>query len=445
MNERMTRRTCLKTSAAALGSWMVLPSLSARTYAANEKVDLGFIGVGGRGGANLKALAELEDTNVVAVSDVDHGRLKNAAERFGGKPYVDFRELLDQENGLDGFVVSTPDHQHAVASVMGMKQGLHCYCEKPLTHDIYESRVMAELAAEKNLVTHMGTGAQSHQSSVDTLAALRAGVIGDVKEVHVWTNRPIWPQGFEKPEGSDPVPETLDWDLWLGTAPERPYVAKWPEGHPARKERGGVVYHPFVWRGWWDFGTGALGDIAPHSMNIAFWALQLGAPESAEVLETSGMMPEMFPDWTILRLNFAASHGKPPLSIYWYDGNKTPPAELLEGAPGGGNPLFVGTKGKMRTGGAPYPVSDFPDYTPPETDIQPRDEIHAEWVQCIKQGKKTGCPFEYAGPMTEAYLLGNIALKVGRKVEWDAENMKVTNCPEANQYVRREYRGNWSL
>ena len=432
----------LKSTVAGAGL-MVLPSGLASGYSANEKLSLAIIGAGGRGGANTK---EMATENIVALCDVDRKTLAAASSRFPeASTYTDFRELLSTEKKLDAVVVSTPDHCHAPASVMAMKQGLHCYCEKPLTHNVFESRVMAELAAKKNLITHMGTTAQSSESSIRTAEIVRSGAIGDVVEAHCWTDRPIWPQGFERLPGSDPVPDHLDWDLFIGPAPMRPFKALWPDSHPSRKKwpNRRNVYHPFVWRGWWDFGTGAVGDIAPHSMNVVFWALELGAPERVEVVDTSGMTPDMFPAWSIIRYDFPARAGRPPMKLFWYDGNKMPPAELLAGSSGG--QLFVGTKGKIRVGGKPFLEKDFPDYEPPEPSLPRRDEIHAEWIKCVKTGRPTGCPFEYAGPMTEAYLLGNIALKVGQSIEWDAAAMRVPNCAEANQYVRREYRKGYEL
>ncbi len=445
MTHRITRRSYLKSTAAAATAFTILPAGLARGYAANEKLNLGIIGAGGRGGANLQAVA---GENIAALCDVDRGPLNAAARRFpDAKTYTDFRELLSEAKGLDAVVVSTPDHCHAPASVMAMKQGLHCYCEKPLTHSVHEARVMAQVATEKNLITHMGTGAQSSEASIRTVEAIRAGHIGDVVEAHCWTDRPIgwWAQGMERPAGEDPVPDHIDWDLFIGPAPMRPFKAAWPEDHPARKKwRHPQVYHPFVWRGWWDFGTGAIGDIAPHVMNVVFWALELGPPSGVEVVDTSGMMPEMFPEWSIVRYDFPAREGRPPFKLFWYDGKKTPPAELLAGS-SGGNPLFVGTKGSIRVGGTPYPAKEFSDYEWPEPTLPRRGEIHAEWIKGIKNGTQTGCPFSYAGPMTEAYLLGNIALRVGQRIEWDATASRVTNCEEANPYLHREYRDGWSL
>lgn len=444
MTHRITRRDLLKSTAAA-GALVILPSGLARTYAANEKLDIGVIGAGGRGGANLDGVS---GENIVALCDVDRNRLNGAARKHpNATKYVDFRELLEKEKSLDAVVVSTPDHCHAVASLTAMERGAHCYTEKPLTHNIREARLMAEVTKKRNLITHMGTTGQSKEEVVKTAEAIRHGDIGDVTEVHCWTNRPIWPQGFDRPPGEDPVPDSLEWNLWLGPAPVRPFKATWPENHPSRKRWPNQVnvYHPFVWRGWQDFGTGAIGDIAPHIMNVAFWALELGPPESVEVVDTSGMKDEMFPTWSIVRYDFPARGGKPALKMYWYDGDKKPPQDLLEGARGGSSTLFVGTKGRIMSGGKPFPEKDFADYEFPEPTLPRRDEIHLEWIKCVKSGKPTGTPFEYAGPMTEAYLLGNIALKTGQRIEWNAKRMRIKGNRKANQLLTREYRKGWEL
>lgn len=440
MSSRVPRRNFLGQAAAGVAAISLLGRrASARPRSPGEKLNIAVIGVGGRGHANMTAVA---GENVVALCDVDEGRLGAAAKQFpAAKQYVDFRKLLETEKSLDAVVVSTPDHCHAPASVMAMNLGLHVYCEKPLTHSVHEARVMAETAARKKLVTQMGTGAQSAVDHIRTVEAIRAGVIGPVHEAHCWTNRPIWPQGQERPAGEDPAPGHLHWDQWIGPAPMRPFKATYSAG----PFQGKPVYHPFVWRGWWDFGTGALGDIAPHIANIVFWALELGAPTSVEA-QSSGMKPEAFPSWSTIRFDFPARGQWPPMRFHWYDGGKKPPPDLLDGQPVGDNgTLLVGSKGRILVGGLPMPRKDFPDFHWPEPSLPRRGEIHLDWIRCIKEGGQTGCRFEYSGPMTEAYLLGNIALRVGRKIEWDAAKLQITNCPEANQYLKREYRPGWTL
>ena len=445
MPRRISRRTYLKSTAAA-AAITIIPSGLVRGYAANEKVSLGIIGAGGRGGANLNGVSS---QNIVALCDVDRGRLGSAAKKFPqARTYTDFRKLLDEAGDLDAVVVSTPDHNHAPASVRAMRQGLHCYCEKPLTRDVAEARLMAEVAAEKRLSTHMGTPSRGHEETVRSVEIIRSGALGDVTEAHFWTNRAIWPQGFDRPKTEDPVPENLDWDSWIGSAPKRPFKDKWPEGHPVYglppgQVRGGYVYHPFVWRGWWDFGTGALGDIAPHMWSPAFWGLELDAPESVEVVDTSGPVTEMYPSWSILKFNFPAKGDRPAVNVYWYDGGKTPSPEIVgtDKIPTGGH-IIVGTKASMGTGHKS--TGDFASV--PKT-LHRYGDMYAEWIGGIKSGNtdQPSCPFSYAGPLTEAYLLGNVALKVGATIEWDAKALRVTNCPEANQYLKREYRKGWEL
>jgi predicted dehydrogenase len=439
---RITRRTCLKAAAAA-GGLMILPEGLARGYAANEKLNLAVVGCG-IGAFNAKKLAELGE-NIAALCDCDGGRLEGWGRGYPqAKRYTDFRKMLEGER-LDGIVVATPDHTHAAISIMAMKMGLHCFCQKPLTYNIDEARRMAQVAAEKKVITQMGTDSQSGVHQLQIKKLIQSGALGGVTEVHLWTNRPIWLQGADRPQGSETPPAGLDWDLWLGPAPLRPFVSKWPANHPARKLasfKQEQVYHPFVWRGWWDFGTGALGDIAPHAMNSLYFALDLGAPSSAEVVESSGLTAEMFPEWEVIRFDFPARGNQPPVKVFWYDGGKKPPKEIGEDGP-----IYIGSKASWPVGRGPFfgqkvePIA-LPAVAPGEWD---REEVHKDWVRGIRNGQQPGCHFGYSGPFTEAYLLGNIALKVGQRVEWDSKALRVTNCPAANQYVKREYRKGWEL
>lgn len=449
MNRPVTRRTWMKSAAVGAGGVLILPNGLARGYTANEAVNVGVIATGGRGGANLNGVAGQPGVNIAALCEVDRPRLEHAARRFPqARTFTDFRKLLDDTAGLDAVVVSTPDHTHAVACVRAMKQGLHCYCEKPLTRDVHEARVMTQVAAEKKLVTHMGTPSRGSEGVIRTVEIIRSGALGDVVESHFWTDRPIWPQGFDRPPGEDPVPESLDWEAWLGPAPMRPFRSKWPEGHPVYQlppnvRHGGNVYHPFVWRGWWDFGTGALGDIAPHSWHAAYWGLELDVPESVEVVETSGPVTEMFPAATVLRFHFPARGQRPATSIYWYDGGKYPSADLLGGTqPASNGSVIVGSKASLGPG--QRSISDFAEV--PQTLRRPGD-MYAEWIEGIKTSdpQRPSCPFDYAGPLTEAYLLGNIALKMERRIEWDPQAFRITNCPEANQYLKADRRPGWEL
>lgn len=456
---RPTRRQALKTAA----SFMILPAGLARGYAANDKLNLGIIGLTGMGGVDAKTFAGLGE-NIAALCDVDSNILeKRGSEYPGAAKYTDFRKMIEKEK-LDGVIVAVPDHNHAYISVYAMRHGLHVYCQKPLCKSVHEARIMARVAAETKAITQMGTQSSAEPRTLRTVEMIQSGAIGEVTEIHMTTDRPIWPQGHDRAPGEDPVPATLDWDLWLGTAAARPFQARWPEGHavhsPERKRQfaaNATLYHPFSWRGWWDFGSGALGDIAPHSMNVIFMALELGAPSAVEVVDTSGMKKEMFPDWSIIRFDWPARGARPPLSIYWYDGALPLPVALqarrdtpaAPGAPplrgGQGGMVWVGTKGTYPAGRGAFAgrVAE-PLPTPPQREWG-REEVHKDWAVAVKAGKQAPCHFGYAGPFTEAYQLGNIALRAGHRIQWDPQEFRITNCQEANQYLRREYRRGWDL
>jgi predicted dehydrogenase len=453
LSTRLSRRTFAKTVSAA-AAVSIMPVGLARGSAANERISVGVIGVGGRGGSNLNGVSK---EHVAALCDVDRRHLEGAGRRFAdAHRYTDFREMLDKEKSLDAVVISTPDHTHAAAAIRAMRQGLHCYCEKPLTQTVTEARQMAELAAAKKLSTQMGTPAPGTEDAIRTAELLRAGVLGDVTEIHLWSDRPIWPQGFSRPAGEDPVPETLDWECFIGPAPMRPYKDKWPEGHPLYAlpeavRRNGSVYHPFVWRGWWDFGTGVLGDIGAHAWNAIWMGLELDAPTSVEPVAASGPTDDMFPLWSVTRFDFAARGKRAAVKIYWYDGTriegwKQPPADLLRGtAAGQAGSLIVGSRATMGTGNrGPGDFADVPKTLPrPEW---PADEaMYQGWLRGIRTGSRPVCPFDYAGPLTEALLLGNIAMKTNQKVEWNPAAMQVTNNPSANRYLARANRAGWEL
>jgi predicted dehydrogenase len=473
----MTRRESLKRAA---GAFMILPAGLARGYAANQKLNVGVIGLSGMGAIDAATLTKLGE-NVAAFCDPDSAMLeRRGAEYPKAAKYTDFRKMIEKEK-LDGVVVATPDHSHAYISVLAMRHGLHVYCQKPLTKTVHEARVMARVAAETKVVTQMGTQSSADRSNMRAVELIQSGAVGEITEIHLSTDRPIWPQGYDRPAGEDPVPSTLDWDLWLNTAPARPFKAMYPEGHavynpaPEKKHQSdfkvagldpvpplGVAYHPFVWRGWTDFGSGALGDIAPHQMNVIFWALDLGAPSAIEVLDTSGMRREMYPDWSIIRFDFAGRGAHPPLKIFWYDGGKRPPEQIANSvrqpqsataaqtgqrplAQGGAGVIWIGTKGSLPVGRGPYYGQQTEPYpTPPEKDWG-REEVHKDWVVAVKAGKPAPCHFGYAGPFTEAFQLGNIALRIGHRIEWDPLAFRITNCLEANPYLTREYRRGWDL
>jgi len=402
------------------------------------------VGLGGQGASDLP---EMRSENIVALCDVDAAY---AAKTFNQYPnarrYVDFREMLEKESGIDAVVVGTPDHMHAVVSVAAMRHGKHVYCEKPLTHTVQEARLMAETAKKMNVVTQMGNQGHSKEGARLLNEWIWDGAIGPVTEVHVWTNRPIWPQGLARPTETPPVPTSLHWDEWLGPAPERPY-------HPC--------YHPFKWRGWWDFGTGALGDMACHTLNMSFAALTLRDPISV-VAETSGHNRETYPAWSIITFEYAALGKRDAVTLKWYDGGKRPPEELIAGSKlkekqkgmAGSGAIMVGEKGTL------YAPGDYADKAEligkdelPDVDFERSPGHFQEWIRAIKGGKPAMSNFpDYAGPLVETMLLGNLAVfaapeagTVGKKIEWDAKNLVAKNAPEVMHIVKKEYRKGWAL
>jgi predicted dehydrogenase len=436
-----TRRRFLATTIAASGFVGACVSVGAapRRISPNEKLNIGIIGGGGKGMENINGVSS---EYIVAICDVDDNRAADAYKKLPqARRYKDFRKMLELEKTLDAVIVTTPDHTHAAAAVMAMKLGRHVYCEKPLTHAIYEARVMRDTAAQQKVATQMGNQGHSYDSTRRVVEIVQAGALGAVGEVHVWTDRPIWPQGIDRPTETPEVPATLDWDLWLGPAPKRPY-------HPS--------YLPFNWRGWWDFGTGALGDMGCHNMDTAYWALKLGVPSAVEA-EASGMNKETFPKWSIIKYEFPARGALPPVKFTWYDGGKMPARELFEGAqlkneelPKNGS-IIIGDKGKILLTDwnankfQLLPQDRFIDFKGPEPTI-PRAESHyKEWIAACKGGPAAMSNFEYAAALTETALLGNLALRCGKRIEWDAKAMKAKGCPEADALIKPGYRAGWSL
>ena len=357
------------------------------------------------------------------------------------KRFRDYRKMLDAlHQQIDAVVVSIPDHMHAPVSLAAMELGKHVYCEKPLTWSIDEARRMASLAREKKLATQMGTQGMAGDGARAGIELLRSGVLGDIKELHVWTDRPIgfWTQGIDRPRDTPPAPGSLDWNLWLGVAQGRPY-------HPA--------YCPFTWRGWKDFGTGAVGDMGIHNAAMPFAALQLGPPAIAEILETSGLKPETFPGWSRVKLEFPASGARGPIALYWYDGGQKPSAELVGGRKLADNgAIVVGAKATLSsvewTGGdwALLPADRFRDYKPPKPSEPraPGQSHHREWLAACRGGAPAFCRFDgFASQLTETMLVANLALRTGKKILWNAEAMQAQGCPEAAPFIRREYRAGW--
>jgi predicted dehydrogenase len=409
------------------------------------KLNIAGIGAGGQASGDLR---HMESENIVALCDVDWRRAAGMFRRHSdARKYRDFREMLDKEGDkIDAVVVAIPDHMHAAASMAAIKRGKHVYCEKPLTHDVYEARVLGEAARKAGVATQMGNQGQASEGTRLMCETIWDGAIGQVREVHVWTDRPMkginglyWPQGVPRPAETPPVPDAVAWDLWLGTAPERPY-------HPD--------YMPFKWRGWWDFGTGALGDIGCHSIDPIFRALKLGHPTSVEACCTL-VNDETYPVASRVTYEFPARGNLAPVTLHWYDGGMKPPRpkELENGRAWDTNgTLFVGDEGKM-LGNRLIPESRQTAYGKPPQQIERSPGHYVEWIQACKGGKPAGSNFpDHAGLLAQVVLLGNLALrptlkeKVTRtRLMWDGDAMKVTNVPEANQYLRRKYREGWTL
>jgi predicted dehydrogenase len=395
----------------------------------NEKLNIAGIGVGGQGGWDIGNCA---GENIVALCDVDDRRAAGSFTRFPkAKRYRDFRKMLEaMERRIDAVVVGTPDHTHAPPAVMAMKMGKHCYCEKPLAHSVHEVRTMIELANDKKLATQMGTQIHAGGNYRRVVELVQSGAIGPIGEVHVW--HPVGYGGNGRPKETPPVPKELDWDLWLGPAPSRPY-------HPC--------YLPAAWRSWWDFGSGGLGDFGCHYMDLPYWALALRHPSAIEA-EGPPVQAENTSPGLVIRYEFPARDNLPPVKMTWYDGGKRP-ALLAEGkVPAwGAAVLFVGQKGMLI---ADYdrhkllPESQFAGFRPPSPTIAESIGHHAEWIRACKEGGPTTCNFDYSGTLAETVLLGNVAYRVGKTLRWDPAAMKAVNCPEADPYLRPPYRQNWS-
>lgn len=413
-----------------------------RHIAPSEKLNIAAIGIGGKGHSDLEyAMGE----NVIALCDVDQAY---AAKAFalvpGARKYTDYREMIEKEKELDAVIVATPDHHHAPASILAMQHGLHVYCQKPLTHTVYEARRMRETAKKYGVVTQMGNQGTSENGLRRAVELIQDGVIGDVTEVHVWTNRPIWPQGMEVKMEEKPVPSTLDWKLWLGPTADRPYSD---------------AYLPFKWRGFYDWGTGALGDMACHTANMAFMALNLGYPTSIEA-QTAPKPEKAYPAWSIINFQFPARGKMPPVKFVWYDGGKMPPPELSQGAkfPNSGS-LLVGKNGTLFSPndyGAKFVLLPEEKFKGMKEEIaKPPQRLphglgddrghHQEWIKACKGEGKTMSNFDYAALLTETILLGNVAMRAGEKLEWDGEKMRATNTRSADKYVKNEYLNGYAV
>lgn len=462
------KSTSLLAGAAALGAPALL-----RGQNLNSRINVACIGVGGKGDSDSSSAFGLGG-NILALCDVDANTLTKKHESFrdratkenrtyDAKTFKDWRKMFDELGGsIDAVTISTPDHVHGPAGITALKLGKHVYCQKPLTQTVWEAREMRRLANEKKLATQMGNQGSAGDGLRRAVEVIQAGIIGAPRELHVWSNRPIWPQGLDRPEGEDAVPAHLDWDLWLGPAPYRPY------------KQG--VYHTFAWRGWYDFGTGALGDMACHTVNMPFRALKLGYPTAIELELASRIYPETFPVTSRIRFDFPERDGLPPCKFWWYDGNPNdrspraisplrPGADLTHeivaqrGELPASGCLVIGDKGKLFAGddyGARFQVvlKDEKQYQDGDKHEAckavpqsiPRSPGHdREWFDMMKGGAAAYSNFDIAGYLTEIILLGCIALRtgVGQRLEWDGPNMRATNLPEAAQFVKRQNRKGW--
>jgi hypothetical protein len=455
---QVSRRQFLR--AGAVGAAAISFPFVGQVLGANDKINVACIGVHGKGDSDTDDTARCGG-NIVALCDVDARQLKNKGQKFPkAKLYGDFRKMLEEmDKSIDAVTVSIPDHCHGVASAMAMSQGKHVYCQKPLTQTIWEARQLRDLAAKKNLATQMGNQGSANTGLRRAVEIVQAGVLGQVSELHVWTNRPIWPQGLDRPEGQDPVPDYLNWDSWIGPAPMRPFK----EG----------VYHDFVWRGWYDFGTGALGDMACHMVNMPFRALKMGYPTVVQCEEASSMHAETFPKTSRIRFEFPEREGLVPLKFWWYDGNpddkttpplRPPPAiandlvEMYGKMPSGGC-MLVGDKGRlfsaddyaassmlMLAGEKSFSATEKHEAAQAVPQTIPRSPGHnEEWFRMMRDGTPAYSNFAIASKLTEIILLGCVALRVGvgKEMKWDAKHLKSPNCPEATKYLRRHNRQGW--
>ena len=437
---KLNRRNFVKGTAGAAGvGYFVNPAKAVQKDSPNERLNIAAVGAAGRNAGNINGVAT---QNLIAIADADANLLDKGSANFPtARKYRDYRIMLEKEEGrIDAVVVGTPDHSHAPAAAMALRMKKHVYCEKPLTHTVHEARVLSDLAKENSLVTQMGTQIHAGDNYRRVVELVESGAIGDVREVHVWAGAKYTDGKFTT--GTE-APAHLDWDLWLGPASQRPYS----EG-----------VHPFEWRRFWDYGTGALGDFGCHYMDLAHWALQLRDPVKI-VAQGPDVDPVTTPAWLIVDYDYPARGDLPPVHLTWYDSGKTP--KLLEtldasqlkdqngGGMGlGGGQLFVGDKGSLLSNYGQrclLPAENFNDFKAPEPYIPNSIGHHAEWLNAIKNGGTTTCNFDYSGRLTEAVMLGTVAFRAGEAIEWDADNVRVVNSEKAQQFVHKEYRQGWTL
>jgi predicted dehydrogenase len=462
MSTELTRRTFIRKAALAGAAAATGAAITARplradpaaTAVSGQKLRIAYIGVNGNGVSGRRTVEELGGAACPCYCDVDRrqftagraGKVVSVAEQYPqAQAYQDYRRMFDKEHkNIDAVMIATPDHHHFPATMVAMQLGINCYTQKPLTHTVWEARQLAK-AAERypKVVTQMGNQGHGGDGWRLVYEWIHSGALGDITEVHAWTNRPTWPQGVARPAGEDPVPADLDWDVWLGPAPARPFKSE-------------KAYHNFNWRGWWDFGTGAMGDMACHILDGMFWALDPGHPTSVEPVEPASHNGDSYPASEVIKWQFPAKGERKAFAAFWYDGGKLP------ARPEGLDPqvkfaqsgcLFAGTKASMiLSGNAGDIVQIFPQPTieaPPrllDRNTRGKDLLQkhiGEWMAACRGDGKTLSNFAYAGPMTESLLLGNLAVRVGQKIEWDGPNLRITNHETANQWVNKPYREGW--
>lgn len=442
-----SRRRFLAVSSAVTASVMATSAKGySRILGANDRLDIGAIGVGGRGAGDLDAVSS---ENIVALCDADANTLNGTGSRFpNAKKYFDYRELLEQTK-LDAVVIGTPDHHHAPATVRALRRGLHVYCEKPLTHTVQEARIVAALSKEKGVATQMGTQNHEHPGYLRLVEMLQSGTVGPIRQVHVITDRPgkWWPQGVALPTDKPAVPEHLKWDLWLGPAPQRDY-------HSA--------FVPFRWRGWWDYGCGAVGDMAIHLMDPAFWGLKLSGPVT---VRSDGPPPDAHcgPKWMHTRFQFGQRGELAPVEVHWYEGETSPSADIAKELPMNGS-LFIGDKGKIAIAhdGMPklIPNEASAELKAPEPYLAASPGHHRQWIDAAKGNGKASSSFDYAGAFTEVVLLGNVAYRTGLEIVYDPAKGRVTKTQTtsatrasiansglsaANDLLDKPYRKGWEV
>ncbi len=437
----ITRRSFLGTAASA-AAFTIVPAHvlgGPRHRPPSEKLNIAGIGVGGMGHGNLAAL---ESENIVALCDVDPNYAAKSISKYPrAKVWTDYREMLEKQKDIDAVLIATPDHTHAVITMAALKAGKHVYCQKPLTHDIYEARAVVKAARAAKVTTQMGIQGHSGEGVRLICEWIADGAIGEVREVDVWCNDSYYPWGKagwspgapERPKETPALPDGMNWDLWIGPAPVRPYH-KW--------------YHPMAWRAWWDFGSGWMADRGAHQIDPAYWALKLGAPTWVEATQL-GQTDETHCVAAVVTYQFPARGNMPPVKLTWYDGGKRPAFLKDRGVPEWDSAvLFLGEKGMLVANYGDrvlLPKEQYADFKAPAPTIPNSIGHHEEWIAACKTGSPTTCNFDYSGALTESALLAAVSYRSGKRIEWDAENLKATNCPEAEPLIRREYRAGWTL